>query len=190
LIQKKQIEDTKNYRGEVYPFQPRIDKSPDVMAYKKKENTNQFIERLVNSNNINNDKVHHKNEIVINQVPSFRPNAHKYPNGERSLSQRKEVVHPNLDGYYDENLIKSKKQVENEEKEFKKSAVEYWKNEANKRILKIKMSYLKGIIEKLDSDNDGLISSRKIKITGLESDLIYKLTPIFEILQKNNMDKF
>ena len=53
-------------------------------------------------------------------------------------------------------------------------------------VLKMKIVKYKEIFSMLDSDCDGYISSKNIRLSVLEQDLLVALTPIFEDLQKNN----
>lgn len=175
------------YRNEFYPFKPNISKSPNVKAYQKKESSDDFISRLVNSQQLSNDKYKHQKYVEANIPPSFRPNAYKYKNGFVN-SSRKEVIHPNLDGFYDERYTKNKEKLEQEKIEFDKKMQIYYKTEAYKKILKIKMTMLKDIFDKLDSDKDGFISSKKIKVTSLDNITLCKLASVLEYMQKNEKE--
>ena len=53
-------------------------------------------------------------------------------------------------------------------------------------VLKMKIVKYKEIFSMLDSDCDGYISSKNIRLSVLEQDLLVALTPIFEDLQKND----
>jgi len=45
----------------------------------------------------------------------------------------------------------------------------------------------KKIFDELDSDFDGIITSKKIKLSSIDNDLLKTLTPILEVLQKKNI---
>ena len=52
-------------------------------------------------------------------------------------------------------------------------------------ILKKKTEIIKQIFNLLDSDNDGFISSEKIKLSNLNQQTLVLLTPLLEELQSN-----
>ena len=50
-----------------------------------------------------------------------------------------------------------------------------------------KLEEYKNIFDELDSDFDGIITSKKIKLSSIDNDLLKTLTPILEVLQKKNI---
>ena len=52
-------------------------------------------------------------------------------------------------------------------------------------IMKTKMEKIKQIFNLLDSDNDGFISSDKIKLSNLNQKILVLITPLLEELQSN-----
>jgi len=52
-------------------------------------------------------------------------------------------------------------------------------------VLKMKIEKYKEIFDLLDSDKDGFISSRNIKLSNLDVDMLKTLTPMLEELQKS-----
>ena len=66
----------------------------------------------------------------------------------------------------------------------------YWLERSMKTILKMKILRYKEIFEKLDSDKDGYISCKHIKLSDIDSVTLERLTPVLEKLQlsKDRMD--
>ena len=184
-IKKKKLKEIEDYRNEHYPFKPRIAKSPDVVAYRRKEAPEQFIDRLVKSKQVSNENFKKK----LYEIKKAKEEIiSKSKSKSKSREKRPEVIHPNLDGFYDERLITSKIKIQEEKEIFEAEAKEIWINESLKKILKIKITFLKEIFDQMDSDGDGKISSKKIKISGLKENITLKLSPFFEELNKNKIE--
>ena len=54
-------------------------------------------------------------------------------------------------------------------------------------IIQSKLERYKKIFNSLDSDNDGFISSKNIRLSALDNDKLKNFTPIFEELQQSNI---
>ena len=54
-------------------------------------------------------------------------------------------------------------------------------------VLKIKLLKYKQMFDLLDSDNDGFISSKNIKLSVLDIEILEALTPVLAEMQKNNV---
>lgn len=54
-------------------------------------------------------------------------------------------------------------------------------------VLKIKLLKYKQMFDLLDSDNDGFISSKHIKLSVLDIEILEALTPVLAEMQKNNV---
>ena len=67
----------------------------------------------------------------------------------------------------------------NKKKEIIDDLVEQLKN--------TKLEEYKNIFEELDSDSDGVITSKKINLSTIDNSLLLTLTPLLEILQKKNI---
>ena len=50
-----------------------------------------------------------------------------------------------------------------------------------------KLEEYKNIFEELDSDSDGVITSKKINLSSIDNSLLLTLTPLLELLQKKNI---
>ena len=53
-------------------------------------------------------------------------------------------------------------------------------------IIQSKLERYKKIFDSLDSDNDGFISSKNIRLSALDNDRLKSFTPILEELQKSD----
>lgn len=185
LINIKLKKETEKYKNENYPFKPFISKSPDISAYKTKEKKEDLIKRLVNSKRLCSENCN-KLDYVKEEFP-FKPNTNVSRSKSRENIQRKEIS-PNLDGFYDQRLFKDKEILENKHREDSEMNRNFWINESMKKILKLKINYLKEIFDKLDSDADGLISIKKIKLVDVEERILDKLSPILENLKNNGKE--
>ena len=77
----------------------------------------------------------------------------------------------------------SNKKIQEEENKNKEENKRKYLEKMNKIILEArKLKYVE-LFHNLDSDNDGLISNKKIKISSLNKEKLFALTPIFKELQ-------
>ena len=85
--------------------------------------------------------------------------------------------------------IKKEEQCKEKEKELnikKINKKEYLEQTLN-MIIQSKLERYKKIFNSLDSDNDGFISSKNIRLSALDNDKLKNFTPIFEELQQSNI---
>jgi hypothetical protein len=108
--------------------------------------------------------------------PLFKPKITRGPlnPNQRDLSYEKNSNY--------KNEINNKKMQEEENKNKEENKRKYLEK-MNKIILEArKLKYVE-LFHNLDSDNDGLISNKKIKISSLNKEKLFALTPIFKELQ-------
>lgn len=185
LINKKAQKEMDEYRTDVYPFKPKINKPSCIEAFKTNESQTEVIERLYNSKKVSDEKYIHALKVKNSIKPTFQPLINK----SRSISPiGRRDVSPSLNDFYGERIKSGLKNLEKNESNFKKEADELWKKEAMKKIAKIKIIKAKEIFDKLDSDRDGFISIKKIKFTGVDHTLISFLSPVLEELQQLNTE--
>ena len=51
-----------------------------------------------------------------------------------------------------------------------------------------KKEIINDFVEQLDSDYDGVITSKKINLSTIDNSLLLTLTPLLELLQKKNIE--
>ena len=95
-----------------------------------------------------------------------------------------------MDKFYGQKLLEDNNKLHEEEMLNTLEKKKHFLEISMKSVLKMKIEKYKEIFYMLDSDQDGLISSRQIKLSNLNSDILETLAPLFEDLQKNgkNMD--
>lgn len=111
--------------------------------------------------------------------PLFKPTITRGP---VNPEQRKVTV--DLDGFYDNLLLEKKKKVHEEEMLNNLQKKKHWLEKSMKSVLKMKIEKYKQIFDLLDSDKDGFISFKSIKLSEVNSEVLEALTPLFDELQK------
>ncbi len=176
-----------------HPFKPRI--SPRSKQLKNRETTKDFINRISRNleeikikNSSNKQKNNRKNRHILieqNSKNDFRP---KITRGPRSPKQRD--IHVNLDGYYDKRLIKEQKDLEIIKTEEDKERKNVYNQKSKDIIMKMKYKKYRELFNLLDSNQDGFISSTKIKLTKIDENVLKNISPILEELNqsKKQMD--
>lgn len=61
-------------------------------------------------------------------------------------------------------------------------------NDFVEQLRNSKLEEYKNIFEELDSDYDGVITSKKINLSTIDNSLLLTLTPLLEFLQKKNIE--
>jgi Ca2+-binding EF-hand superfamily protein len=61
-------------------------------------------------------------------------------------------------------------------------------NDFVEQLRNSKLEEYKNIFEELDSDYDGVITSKKINLSTIDNSLLLTLTPLLELLQKKNIE--
>ena len=155
-----------------YTFRPLISNSAKKLKKNNKESKKEFIERM--SSFGKKDKRYEKEKIKENSDNnSFRP---KITRGPKKKKQRE--IDENLKGYYDKRIIKHKENLKNNEKINNMVKKKYYIKKSSELIMKMKYEKYKELFQKLDSDNDGQISYDKIKLTGINNDMLTEISPI------------
>ena len=197
VISNKHKEKLNKYIQQVYPFKPTISKPKYIKSFTKKEDRNEFINRLLNSKKVSDDKYNHTKRIEEN-VYSFRPNIDKIikeKSNSKSINKNKQYlrrdVDPNFNDFYGEKQIANKMKLEKEEIINKNINNSYLQKECFKKIAKIKILKAKEVFDKLDDDNDGLISIDNINLSSLDIRVLKSLSSVFEKIKDskdNNID--
>ena len=176
---KKQFKDK-------YTFRPKISNLAKELKKENKETKKEFIERLSSlekkDKRIKKENMNYKND---NNKNNFKP---KITRGPKNSKQRE--IDENLKGYYDKRIIKQKEDLQNNEIINNKEKKKYYIQKSSEIIMKMKCEKYKLLFNKLDSDNDGKISYDKIKLTGINNDILLELSPVLRELNesKKNMD--
>ena len=192
LGEKNRIKQEINFKRN-HPFKPRI--SQQAKQLKNRETTKDFINRISRHleeitiiNSSNNNKENRKNRHILieqNSKNDFRP---KISRGPKSPMQREVTV--NLDGYYDKRLIKEQKNLQTIKEEEDKERRNVYNQKSKDIIMKMKYKKYRELFNLLDSNQDGFISSTKIKLTKIDENVLKNISPILEELNqsKKQMD--
>jgi len=180
-----------------FSFRPDI--GTNKYRPKSDHNDKEFLERLVNSRKDTEETLREMRKKQSEPKdpktgqPFFKPqtgrapaksrNTAALPIGEYLFSTRVEM----------ENM--KKKMVEEEDKKWDSVSKQRFSDDSSEKILQnMKERRLKDIFTTLDHDGDNVISANKIDISGLPTDLLEVLTPLFcemeESDQTLNFDEF
>ena len=179
LLKEKRDLERMKFLEKQYPFKPKLSKSTDKTKNPRISKRNVF-DRLYTVQNLRerNNKTPDKNlKDSKNGQLLFKPKITRGP------------LNPNQREYFYDNEInyenKKKEELENQKKE-------EIRNKYIKKMNKIiteakKMKYIE-LFNNLDSDNDGIISYKKIKLSTLDNKKLIALTPILKELQYNGVE--
>ena len=174
IIKEKKLNKQLNER---YTFKPLISNFAKNMLKENKENKKEFIERISS----NKQKYIDRKKECYNKN-SFKPKISRGPKNEK---QRE--INENLKGYYDKRLIKNEEELQKKEIKNSKEKKNYYLKKSSELIYKMKLEKFKLLFEKLDSDKDGLISYDKIKLTGINNDILTLISPILKEMYENKV---
>lgn len=190
LYTESEIKNEKKKRKEeeiikkIYPFKPELNEKTKALT-NKNETKEEFINRLYNSKK-------EAEEIIIRKKRPSDANKDPYTGeklfvpkisrGPKNPNQREITV--NLDSHYDYLLLEKKKKLHEEEMLNNLQKKKIYLETSMKGVMRIKLQKYKEIFNLLDSDKDGFISYKNIKLSELNSDVLQSLTPLFEDLQK------
>ena len=169
-----------------YPFKPTISKKNNELIKNKNETKEDFINRMaMNKNQYEEiqsliDKKNNKNNNKNHSQKLFQP---LITRGPKNPIQRQFSV--NEKGDYEKKLNKENNELFNNEISNTMTKKNLYLKNSMEIILKKKTEILKQIFNLLDSDNDGFISSEKIKLSNLNQQTLVLLTPFLEELQSN-----
>lgn len=174
IIKEKKLNKQLNER---YTFKPII--SSFTKKNLKNENKKEFIERISS----NKQKIHidRKKEYYNNN--SFKPKINRGPKNEK---QRE--INENLKGYYEKRLIKQEEELQKNEIKNSKEKRKYYIKKSSELIYKMKLEKFKLLFDIMDSDKDGLISYDKIKLTGINNDILTLISPILKEIYENKIN--
>lgn len=184
LKSERRIKKEEEIMNKIYPFKPKLNKKTKQLI-NRNETKPQFIARLMNSKKEAEEIIiQKKRESDLRKDPEtgkplFKPTITRGPN---KPNQRKVTVE--LDGYYDNLLLEQKKKVHEEEMLNNLQKKKHWLEKSMKSVLKMKIEKYKQIFDLLDSDKDGYISFKNIKLSEVNEDVLEALTPLFDELQK------
>ena len=183
LKQKRNKEINKNMILN-YPFKPEINKSYNTHI---KNNTNNVFKRLYTPNNKKNDiKLYRRyNQNINNQIYNLLTNKCNYePTYKKKTNYvYKKNLSEDINNKYLNSLDENIKLNIINKYNFNKSNKKNYLQKSNDIILKAKCLKYNELFNNLDSDRDGFISYKNIKLSDLNfQDLIY-LTPILKELQ-------
>ena len=176
-----------------HPFKPKI--SPRAKQLKNRETTNEFINRISKNleeikiiNSSNRARGNRKSKYILieqNSKHDFRP---KITRGPKSPKQRD--INVNLEGYYDKRITKERKDLQRLKTEEEKERKNVYNQKSKDIIMKMKYKKYRELFNLLDSNQDGFISSTKIKLTKIDENVLRNISPILEELNqsKRQMD--
>ena len=172
---KKQKEINKQFKDR-YTFRPLISNLAKELKKENKETKKEFIERMSSLGKKDKKHLQGKN-YEENNKHNFKPKIGRGPKNEKQRD-----IDINLKGYYDKRIIKQKEDLKNDEIKNNKEKKKYYFKKSSEIIMKIKCEKYKILFEKLDSDKDGLISYDKIKLTGINKDILNDINPVLKEL--------
>jgi hypothetical protein len=170
IKKSKKSEQLKEYMQQVYPFKPTM--SEKAKKIDRKETQKEFIARL------NNVRKSAEEIIVKMKENNFKPNVSRGPRLSRDSDS----------SFYDQRLTKEKDKLNKEEIKNNLEKKKIWMENSMKSVLKMKIEKYKEIFDLLDSDKDGIISSKNIRLSNLDEATLQTLTPLLQELQSKNMD--
>ena len=187
LLKEKRDIDIMKDMAKRFPFKPDLSKTENKNNQKLKNKRNVF-DRLFMTQNYKQkifktpDKRISRNNILRDSKTGqllFKPIINRGPLNlnERilkDLSLEKDMNYTN----------RINTELENQQKEEKKRK---YLEKSKKIILEAKRTKYIELFRSLDSDNDGFISNKKIKLSFLENKKLIALTPIFKELQYNRV---
>ena len=176
---KKKLE--KEYMNKICPFKPNI--ADSVKIINREENKEEFIKRLLSSKKLNE-------QIIV----SLKKKQEKEDCSKSTIKSRSSVKlktknekKDHLESFYDQKLIEGKLKVQNEELLNNLEKKKQWLESSMKTVLRVKIEKYKEIFDLLDGDNDGYISSKKIKLSDIPLKILETLTPFLNELQSKNI---
>ena len=197
ILQKKRKREIKENMVLNYPFKPKINKSYENQNKNKEENvferlnkinTNFFKRKTIiikNKNKFFNSKIKYELYNSLTNRNNYYPKIKRIPANpdKRNLSSENPKSYNNI---VNEKIKISKMNKHNFEIKNKNEYLQKSKN----IIIEVKNIKYKELFNILDSDEDGLISYKKIKLTELDFQQLIILIPILKELQykRNKMD--
>ena len=185
ISQDKKQRQSEQIFNKICPFTPDIPQKVRDLVKNKKETRGEFIKRMaLNKREIEEIKIitnNHKSVPYNNkkEETTFKPNITRGP---KDPSKRERT--DDLNGFYDRRLLSERNTIQESEMEMNLEKKKIFLERSMNIILKTKIEKYKEIFNLLDSDNDGFISSNKIRLSEINKDLLQAMTPLFEELQE------
>lgn len=155
------------------------------MLNQRNETKEEFINRLYTTKKeaeeivIKNKRPSNINKDPYSGERLFVP---KISRGPKNPNQREISV--NLESHYDNQLLEKKKKLHEEEMLNNLQKKKMYLESSMKGVMKIKMEKYQEIFNILDSDKDGFISYKNIKLSELSEEVLKSLQPLFEDMQR------
>ena len=193
ILQKKRKKAIKENMALNYPFKPTINKSYENLNRTNEENVFKRLNKI-NINFIKSKTINKKNKLFDSKIKSDLYNSLTNKNDFNSKIGRNQVnphkrnlssENPNsYNNIVNENIKIGKINKHNFENINKKKFLQ----KSNNIIVNAKYIKYKELFNLLDSDEDGLISYKKIKLSELDFQKLIFLTPILKELQYKRIE--
>ena len=168
-----------NFYKNKYTFRPQISNLAKELKKENNETNQEFLQRLSSLP---------KNEAkpLKEKLNSYYDDKNRFSSKKgKKINEKKKEISVDLEGFYDKKLIKQKEDLKNEEIINDNKKKKYYFKKSSELINKMKNEKYKLLFDFLDSDKDGLISYDKIKLTGINNNILASLSPILEELYES-----
>ena len=168
-----------NFYKNKYTFRPQISNLAKELKKENNETNQEFLQRLSSLP---------KNEAkpLKEKLNSYYDDKNRFSSKKgKKINEKKKEISVDLEGFYDKKLIKQKEDLKNEEIINDNKKKKYYFKKSSELINKMKNEKYKLLFDFLDSDKDGLISYDKIKLTGINNNILASLSPILKELYES-----
>ena len=182
LLRQKRNKEIKKNMALICPFKPKLNKSYNKNNRNIQTNVFDRLYASKNNNLINRIRINKKINSREKNDFSMNKSNNKPAIARRTIHPRK--INLSVDyKSYSKDLNESKKETIISENNIKKSNKINYMKKSNNIISNAKHMKYKELFNTLDSDRDGLITSKKIKLSSLDYQNLISLTPILNELQ-------
>jgi len=168
----------KQWMDVLCPFKPKVSNASRALV-RRDETMDDFLKRLMTSKK--------ETEELIVEVRQKQIRKNKTDQSRTKTKRAKTDRSLNLESYYDKKLLDDKNKIQSEEIVNNLEKKKHWLENSMKIVLKMKIDKYKEIFDSLDHDKDGFISSKSIKLSTIQTDLLETLTPLLEEIQSKNL---
>ncbi len=185
LIQNKKEKKLEEEMKKNCPFKPELNNNSmfdnvKCKLYDNINNNNNIVNNSINNNNIvNNSIINNNSDNINNSIKKSKKN-NKYYNPLKNKEK--------INKFYDKNLMYSYIEKFEENLNDKLNKKKNYLEKSYEIIYKLKIDKYKKLFDLLDSDNDGFISTKKIKLSVFDNNALEIFTPILEELQKKDLN--
>jgi len=173
----------KKWMDVLCPFKPFVSEASRALV-QREETMNDFIKRMMNSKKETEELlVEVRKQEAKKVVKDGELNKSKVSKTSKGKIDR----NVNLDSFYDKKLLGDKNKAQADELVNNLEKKKHWLENSMKIVLKMKIEKYKEIFDSLDHDKDGFISSKSIKLSTIQTDLLETLTPLLEEIQSKNL---